>query len=57
MRLGKLKAHSSVKDHVLADLPDIKRNSNTTQPVIFIDTAGCNMNERIDGENGLIFDS
>ena len=47
---GKLKAHDSVKNQVLADVPDVKRNDDTVEPVIFVDTAGCNMPELVEDD-------
>ncbi|KAI8802126.1 DNA helicase [Cladochytrium replicatum] len=43
---GKLTAHSSVKDHLLSDADKIKSTDETSVPVVFIDTAGCEMRER-----------
>ena len=47
---GKLLAHESVRAHVLADLPNVQRNADTETPFVFIDTAGCNIDELIDGD-------
>ncbi|KZV75712.1 P-loop containing nucleoside triphosphate hydrolase protein [Peniophora sp. CONT] len=52
---AKLRAHESVAEHILADLPTIDANGEVvnedlTAPVIFFDTAGCEYFERLDGD-------
>jgi ATP-dependent RNA/DNA helicase IGHMBP2 len=47
---GKLKAHASVASHCLSDLPGVKKTDDTSVPVIFIDTAGCNMEELVEDD-------
>uniref|UniRef100_T1J301 PH and SEC7 domain-containing protein 4 n=1 Tax=Strigamia maritima TaxID=126957 RepID=T1J301_STRMM len=41
----KLTAHSSVRTHLLKDLPEVNENEDTSTPILFIDTAGCNIFE------------
>ncbi|MEO1618385.1 MAG: AAA domain-containing protein [Planctomycetota bacterium] len=50
---GSLVADASVKSHQLNDLPDVSESEWTTSPILFIDTAGSGMNEKIeqDGES------
>ena len=40
-----LTADSSVKSHVLADLPDVQANALTQSPILFVDTAGAGWEE------------
>ncbi|XP_052828218.1 DNA-binding protein SMUBP-2 [Octopus bimaculoides] len=42
---NELIADSSVKNHLLKDLDRIEENELTTEPLILIDTAGCNLPE------------
>ncbi|XP_059090373.1 DNA-binding protein SMUBP-2-like [Tigriopus californicus] len=42
---GEVKAHGSVKSHLLRDLPNVKDNENTSVPLVLIDTTGCDMYE------------
>jgi len=42
---GQLSAASSVADHILSDLPDVKKTEVTDTVLLFIDTAGCSMSE------------
>ncbi|CAI9732054.1 DNA-binding protein SMUBP-2-like [Octopus vulgaris] len=42
---NELIADSSVKNHLLKDLERIEENELTTEPLILIDTAGCNLPE------------
>ena len=42
---NKLKSDESVKKRLLRDLPKVKENDDTKAALLFIDTAGCNMNE------------
>ncbi|CAC5372835.1 IGHMBP2 [Mytilus coruscus] len=42
---GKLVAHPSVSDHLLRDIPGITDNEETSEPLLLIDTAGCEMYE------------
>ena len=43
---GRLNAHSSVKSHLLKDLPGVKETDETSLPLILIDTAGCDIREK-----------
>uniref|UniRef100_A0A0E0KFX7 DNA helicase n=1 Tax=Oryza punctata TaxID=4537 RepID=A0A0E0KFX7_ORYPU len=47
---NKIKAHSSVADHMLYDLEEVKRSSSTEPTIILIDTTGCDMEEVKDEE-------
>jgi len=40
-----LQAHEAVRDHLLADLPDVERSPLTEEPVTYVDTAGANYDE------------
>eukprot|EP00731_Ephydatia_muelleri_P006465 Em0003g713a len=42
---GKLRAHSSVATQLLKDLPGVKETAETSQVLLFIDTAGCDVVE------------
>ncbi|CAG2247330.1 IGHMBP2 [Mytilus edulis] len=42
---GKLVAHPSVSDHLLRDIQGITDNEETSEPLLLIDTAGCEMYE------------
>ncbi|CAC5358319.1 IGHMBP2 [Mytilus coruscus] len=42
---GKLVAHPLVSDHLLRDIPGITDNEETSEPLLLIDTAGCEMYE------------
>lgn len=37
---GRLTADECVERHLLCDLPDVTRTPDTTQPFVFVDTAG-----------------
>ncbi len=41
----KLTADQSVASHLLAHLPGVEANENTSLPLLFVDTAGCFMYE------------
>ncbi len=43
-----LEAHSSVKNHLLCDLPGVHSSSLTERPVVFVDTAGAGFEEQRD---------
>lgn len=47
---NKIKAHSSVADHMLYDIEEVKRSSSTEPTIILIDTTGCDMEEVKDEE-------
>ncbi|XP_077549705.1 DNA-binding protein SMUBP-2-like isoform X2 [Haemaphysalis longicornis] len=42
---GRLRAHPSVAEHLLRDLPGVEDNEDTALPLLLIDTAGCEMAE------------
>lgn len=42
---GRVRPHSSVRTHLLADLPHVASTDETGLPVILIDTAGCDLEE------------
>ena len=42
---GRLKADSSVKSHLLKDLPGVQETDETSLPLLLIDTAGCDVRE------------
>ncbi len=46
---GKLVADESVRSHVLADLPGVEKTSETTEPLLYIDTAGKGFEEKLEG--------
>ncbi|WP_149495644.1 AAA domain-containing protein [Roseiconus lacunae] len=50
---GSLLADESVAEHRLCDLPGVETNELTMTPLMFVDTAGANLNEEIerDGES------
>ena len=52
---GTLIADSSVGGHKLCDLPDVAVTAMTEEPLMFVDTAGSNLNEELeqDGESKL----
>lgn len=52
---GELEADSSVRDHLLADLPGVAAGSLSDSPLLFIDTAGAGFEETVepDGESRL----
>ncbi|MCA9139295.1 MAG: AAA family ATPase [Planctomycetales bacterium] len=52
---GSLIADNSVVDHKLCDLPNVVSSELTDTPLMFIDTAGANLNEQLesDGESKL----
>lgn len=43
---GRLNAHSSVKSHLLKDLPGVQETDETSLPLLLIDTAGCDVREK-----------
>lgn len=43
---GRLQAHSSVKSHLLRDLPGVQETDETSLPLLLIDTAGCDVREK-----------
>lgn len=49
-----LESHSSVKSHLLRDLPNVSADAQhsdvTEHPVVFFDTAGCEYYERLEGD-------
>lgn len=45
---GELVAHDSVKDHLLADLGKVDRTDDTSEPLVFFDTAGSEMREAME---------
>jgi len=47
---GRLEAHPSVAGHLLRDLPGIAPGPDTESPLVFIDTAGCDLDETIETE-------
>ncbi|KAG8097542.1 hypothetical protein GUJ93_ZPchr0013g34843 [Zizania palustris] len=47
---NKIKAHSSVAEHMLYDLEEVKRSSSTEPTIILVDTTGCDMEEVKDEE-------
>lgn len=42
---GRLKSGSQVESQLLLDLPGVTDTEDTSVPVVFIDTAGCNLPE------------
>ncbi|KAI0504327.1 hypothetical protein KFK09_015279 [Dendrobium nobile] len=48
---GKIQAHSSVAEHKLWDLENVKRSSSTEPTLILVDTAGFEMEEKKDEED------
>jgi len=38
-------AHASVASHLLAQLPGVRSDDNTTVPFVLLDTAGCGLYE------------
>jgi ATP-dependent RNA/DNA helicase IGHMBP2 len=47
---GRLEAHASVAAHLLRDLPGVTLSPETEAPLVFIDTAGCDLEEVVDAE-------
>ncbi|PFX24396.1 DNA-binding protein SMUBP-2 [Stylophora pistillata] len=43
---GRLNADSSVKSHLLKDLPGVQGTDETSLPLLLIDTAGCDVREK-----------
>lgn len=43
---GRLNADSSVKSHLLKDLPGVQETDETSLPLLLIDTAGCDVREK-----------
>lgn len=52
---AELEAHEAVREHLLADLPDVEAAPITETPVDFVDTAGASFDEELepDGESRL----
>lgn len=50
MYQGRLTAHSSVKEHLLKDLPGVASIEETSTPLLLIDTAGCGLSETEDAD-------
>ena len=48
---SKLKAHESVTGHLLADLSGVEATTNTSSPLVFIDTDGCDLRESVGEED------
>ena len=48
---GRLVADALVKDHKLTDLEGVETTEDTEQPVVFIDTSGCNLEESVAEDN------
>lgn len=49
---GRLEAAESVRAHLLRDLPDVAATPDTTAPFVFLDTAGCGLEESEDAHDG-----
>jgi ATP-dependent RNA/DNA helicase IGHMBP2 len=47
---GRLVAHESVREHLLCDLPAVEPTAETRLPLLFIDTAGCDLEEEEEPE-------
>lgn len=47
---NKLVAHDSVKNHLLCDLPNVKKTDETSIPLVMIDTVGTDCEEQQDSE-------
>ena len=47
---GELKAHDSVAQHLLCDLPSVEKNEWTETPLLFCDTAGGEWEEELEPE-------
>jgi ATP-dependent RNA/DNA helicase IGHMBP2 len=47
---GRLEAHASVAAHLLRDLPGVTLSPETEAPLVFIDTAGCDLEEVVEAE-------
>ena len=45
---NKLVADESVRHHVLADLPGVEKTEDTTEPLLYIDTAGKGFEEKLE---------
>jgi superfamily I DNA and/or RNA helicase len=51
---GKLEAHDSVKGHLLVHLQNVENHTETSAPLLLIDTAGCGLEESQDEEGVII---
>ncbi|KAM7264647.1 hypothetical protein ACFE04_002330 [Oxalis oulophora] len=51
---SKIKAHPSVAAHMLFDLEGVKKTSSTEASLLLVDTAGCDMEEKKDGEDSTL---
>ncbi|KAG0455958.1 hypothetical protein HPP92_023746 [Vanilla planifolia] len=51
---GEIQAHSSVKEHALCDLENVRRSSSTEPILILVDTAGFEMEEKKDEEDSTL---
>ncbi len=49
---GKLSAAAAVRTHLLTDLPDVITNEWTSEPLCFVDTAGCGHDESQGNDEG-----
>ncbi|HEX6812984.1 MAG TPA: IGHMBP2 family helicase [Planctomycetota bacterium] len=49
---GRLTAHASVQQHLLTDLPDVATTEWTSEPLCFVDTAGCGHEETVGDDEG-----
>lgn len=49
---GKIAAADAVRSHLLTDLPDVVANDWTTEPLCFVDTAGCGHDETAGDDEG-----
>ncbi len=47
---GRLEAHPSVARHLLCELPGVSATPETHTPLLFIDTAGCGLEEEVEAE-------
>jgi len=49
---GRLAAAPAVRSHLLTDLPDVTANEWTSEPLVFVDTAGCGHDESEGDDEG-----
>ncbi|MBL8752392.1 MAG: IGHMBP2 family helicase [Planctomycetes bacterium] len=49
---GRLTAAPAVRSHLLTDLPEVTANDWTTEPLCFVDTAGCSHDESAGDDDG-----
>jgi ATP-dependent RNA/DNA helicase IGHMBP2 len=49
---GQLQAAPAVRSHLLTDLPDVVHNEWTSEPLCFVDTAGCGHEESVGDDEG-----